>query len=273
MNVTLIADAQEFVFPLQSWLYFVITGLLSVAVPVGLVVVYKLRKKDAPLSAAFVGAGVFLVFAVVLETILHAIMLPLVRDNTLAYVVYAALAAGLFEETGRFIAYKTILRKKTAPETAVMYGLGHGGFEMLYILGATALSAIAVMAMCSSMGVQEFAELSANGSEEVKSAVLAQIQGYAECSVSTLFWVILERASALVLHTALSVVVFKSANQKGKLWLYPAAILLHAAMDVPAALYQRAVLPLWLCEMLIAAVAAAVAVFARIVCGKSKTAV
>lgn len=263
-------NVNEVVFSLQTWLYFIIAGLLSVAVPVCAIVIYKLRKKDAPLSAAFVGAGVFFVFAVILETILHTFVIPLVQGSTAAYVIYAALAAGLFEETGRFVAYKTILNKKTDRETAIMYGLGHGGFEMLYIIGASALSAIVILAMCSSMGAEQFAQMSANGSEEVKAAILAQVESYEKCTLVTLFWTLLERASALVLHTALSVVVFESARKKGKLWLFPAAILLHAAMDVPAALYQRAVLPLWLGEVLIVLVALAVAVFARIVCGKAR---
>ena len=58
---------------------------------------------------------------------------------------------------------------------------------------------------------------------------------------------------AICLHIALSVLVFQAVKRPGKRWLYPAAILLHAGMDVFAALYQRGVLSIWLSEGLMAA--------------------
>ena len=250
-------------FTSQAIAHFIIIGILSVVIPVGAVIFYKLRCREAPLSAAFTGAGVFFLFVVVLESLLHQAVTPLVQGNTVALVLYGALAAGLFEETGRFIAFKTILRKKTAPQTAIMYGLGHGGFEWLFICGTTALSALVIAAMCGSMGAESFAEATSQGSETIKAAVLAQIEGYTQVTLATTAWSLIERIIAMTLHTALSVLVFESAHTKGRLWLYPAAVLMHAAMDVPAVLCQRGLIPLWLCECLAAVVAAAAAVWAR----------
>lgn len=51
-----------------------------------------------------------------------------------------------------------------------------------------------------------------------------------------------ERISAMMIHIGLSMIMFAAVRQKGKLWLYPAAICLHALADVPAALYQCGVL-------------------------------
>ena len=68
-----------------------------------------------------------------------------------------------------------------------------------------------------------------------------------------------ERLVAICLHIALSVLVFQAVKRPGKRWLYPAAILLHAGMDVFAALYQRGVITLWTSE-------ACMAVFAALVC-------
>lgn len=47
---------------------------------------------------------------------------------------------------------------------------------------------------------------------------------------------------ALLIPIAASVTVFASVKMKGKKWLFPISILLHALMDVPAALYQRGVI-------------------------------
>lgn len=40
----------------------------------------------------------------------------------------AGLFPGLFEESGRFAAFKTLLKKRKNPETSISYGIGHGGF-------------------------------------------------------------------------------------------------------------------------------------------------
>ena len=47
-----------------------------------------------------------------------------------------------------------------------------------------------------------------------------------------------ERISAMMIHIGLSMLVFTAARSRKHFWLYPAAIVLHAIADVPAALYQ-----------------------------------
>jgi uncharacterized membrane protein YhfC len=53
-------------------------------------------------------------------------------SHTWLYAVLGALLAGLFEETGRFIAFKFLLKKRTDRKTAISYGIGHGGFEAIF---------------------------------------------------------------------------------------------------------------------------------------------
>jgi uncharacterized membrane protein YhfC len=52
----------------------------------------------------------------------------------------------------------------------------------------------------------------------------------------------LERLSAIMAHIGLSVLVFAAARKRGRFFLFPVAILLHAVLDVPAALYQQGLL-------------------------------
>jgi len=60
-------------------------------------------------------------------------------------------------------------------------------------------------------------------------------------------------------------------DRKDRWWLFPAAILLHAAADVPAALTQAGVLSgIVLVESIVAAEAAAIAAIAVLVCKKFK---
>jgi uncharacterized membrane protein YhfC len=52
----------------------------------------------------------------------------------------------------------------------------------------------------------------------------------------------LERVFAVTIHISLSVLVWYAASRKDKVWLYPAAVLLHAAANFPAALMQAGVI-------------------------------
>lgn len=45
------------------------------------------------------------------------------------------LIPGVFEETGRFVAFKTVLRRRKNRETSISHGIGHGGFEVMFIPG------------------------------------------------------------------------------------------------------------------------------------------
>ena len=90
-----------------------VSMLLSMGIPVGLLIYGKV-KKDAKFSSFFIGAGTFFVFAMVLEQILHMVVLggvPDIQNNIWMYGLYGAAAAAVFEETGRFVAMKFLMKK------------------------------------------------------------------------------------------------------------------------------------------------------------------
>lgn len=91
----------------------VISLLLSVGLPIFLgIFIYKKTKPWVP--AFFIGCGIFVGFAMILEQICHAIVLTVtgsvIRDNIWLYAIYGGLAAALFEECGRWIAMKFCLK-------------------------------------------------------------------------------------------------------------------------------------------------------------------
>ena len=68
----------------------------------------------------------------------------------------------------------------------------------------------------------------------------AQEAGVQTIGVGTLIIGIWERFSALVLHLGLSMMVWVAVRKGGKwLWLFPAAIALHAIVDAGAVLLQK----------------------------------
>ncbi len=219
-------------------------GIICLAVPIAALVIYKRKNKDVPVSAFFIGCGTFFLFALVLEQLLHTVMLPIVSGSILLYTVYGALAAGIFEETGRFIAFKTLLKKHTSPSTAIMYGLGHGGIEAIALVSLNMISYAFIGAAVNSMGLDAFVNLSSAGDSYTASMLRDQLTAIAAAPISSYVLSVLERVIAMTFHTAISVMVFESARIRKRIWLYPVCILIHALLDAPAALYQRGIISL-----------------------------
>lgn len=234
------------VFSDETIIAYAILGILCTAIPAAAALVYRFGFKKGKLTYTLLGAGMFFLFAMILESLLHQIMLPAVQCSTITYVVYGALAAGIFEETARFISFKLILKKHLSAETAISYGIGHGGFEAIMLCGISSLSIIAMAVSVNQLGAAEFIQSFSMGNEQVAEQLTQQLIGYSQATIGTALLGFAERIIAMALHISLSVIVMEAAMVKGRLWLYPAAIIIHALMDVPAALYQKGVLPLWL---------------------------
>ncbi|OLA12030.1 MAG: hypothetical protein BHW16_07335 [Coprococcus sp. CAG:131-related_45_246] len=133
-----------------SMVGMVISLLLSVGLPIFLCIfIYKKTKAWVP--AFFIGCGIFVGFAMILEQICHTIVLTVtgsvIRDNIWLYAIYGGLAAALFEECGRWIAMTFCLKKHLTRENALMYGAGHGGIEAFLILGMSSMSNLLTAAM------------------------------------------------------------------------------------------------------------------------------
>ena len=77
------------------------------------------------------------------------------------------------------------------------------------------------------------------------------------------FWAAgVERIAAMALHMALSILVWMAVSRRVHIWYYFAAVLLHAAANIPAALSQLGLLrSMWCIEGIILAVNAAVCLF------------
>ena len=211
-----------------------VAALLGFAVPVALAW-WLVRKYHLRWQTILIGAATFIVFALALEPILHQIVLKgphgaAIMGNIWYYALYGGLAAGVFEETGRFLAMKFLMKKE--PSTArpgVAYGVGHGGAEMLIVFGITMISNLAVSVMINA-GQADL--LTAKVPEEQLAQVQAQFAQLEALTPGTLLLGFWERISALVLQLGLSMMVWTAVRRGGKwLWLFPAAILLHALVD------------------------------------------
>ena len=220
--------------PTSSLVMIIINLILGFAIPVCLAW-WLVKKHNASLRTILIGAATFIVFALVLESIVHNIVLKgphgaAIQGNMLYYALYGGLMAGLFEETGRFLSMKYLLKKEpTTVKPALAYGIGHGGVEMIILFGFTMISLLTMAVMVKS-----------GQTDTLLSKVPADAQGQIQATITQLTdsgaedWLmgLWERISALLLHLSLSVLVWAAVRKGGKwLWLFPAAILLHALVD------------------------------------------
>ncbi len=219
-----------------------INALIGIVAPF-LLAWWVVKKFKSGLKSVLTGAGVFVVFALILESIVHQIVLkgphgPAIIGNTYYYALYGGLMAGLFEETGRFLSMKLILKKESpAAGTAISYGVGHGGIELLLLFGATMVSNITISAIINGGNLDG---LLATVPEANRAQVQTQLEGLQTLTTTALLYGLWERVSAIILQVGLSIIVWTAVRKGGKwLWLFPAAILLHALVDALAVIISK----------------------------------
>lgn len=228
----------------------------SFVIPIAFIIVWKLRTRKS-LVPVFVGASIFFVAANVLESIPHTLFLridsPISRfltGNPWAYALYGGVMAALFEETARYLAFKFFLAKYPGKETAVSYGLGHGGLECMIILG---IGHIQNYTYCQLINAGKMDDMikSLAGNESAVKTYQDLVKNLTELKVSTIMWGGVERLSALFLQVALSVMVYYAVKQAGKIKFLWIAMALHTLVDFVAAFYQAGVVPLFVVELCI----------------------
>jgi len=233
----------------------VITVILMIAIPVCFFLYWRRKHKEqTKIRWLIAGAIGFIVSARVLELGVHYFCIladnPVSRfmnGNAAAFVLYGITMAGVFEECGRHVILKYVMKKNRTRENAVMYGIGHGGIEILAVLLPSMILYLAV-AVLFSQGDTENALKALNITEETAAAALPSVQAAAAFDYAMMAMNVLERVFAMLLHIGLTVIVYYGVVNAGKIYL-PMAILLHMLMDTFPALYQRGLVPLWAVEV------------------------
>ncbi len=233
----------------------VITVILMFLMPVFFLIYWrKNHKQQTNFSWLIAGAVGFIVSARILELGIHMLCIVMdnpvsrfINSNTVAYVIYGITMAGVFEECGRFIVMKFIMKKNRTCENSIMYGIGHGGIEILAVLLPAIITYLAIAVLFSS-GSIENALSTLNITDETAAAALQSVQAAASFDYAMMAMNVIERLLAMFLHIGLSVIVYYGIVNDKKIYL-SVAIILHMLMDTFAALYQRSVVPLWTVEI------------------------
>jgi uncharacterized membrane protein YhfC len=232
----------------ETLVAIVIQFTLSIILPVVLLIIYK-RKWQIPWKAVMIGSFTFLLFSMVLKNLLQNYFLSmnqttsqLLLGTPILLVLFAALAAGIFEEVGRYISYRFLLKDHRERKDGIAFGIGHGGIEAVLVgaLGAFATLQIAIMINQGSLDNL----IAAQPALAQQKEVIINTPSYHFILAG------LERAAALGIQVALSILVLYGIRQR-KIAILILAILLHTGVDILAGLYQIDVLPLVVTEIII----------------------
>lgn len=176
--------------------------LVGLVLPVTLAIFLK-RKFGISLFIFFIGIATFTVTQILLRTPLlqvldvkTSIFKTGIFSKTAASVFFLSITAGIFEECGRYISFKYILKEEKSFLTPISFGLGHGGIEALIVL------------------IQGVILLITNPT----------LVG------NNLYFSIIERFFSLFLHISLSIIVFVGVKRNIKYSLIT-AILLHGLVN------------------------------------------
>ncbi|MBR2549321.1 MAG: YhfC family intramembrane metalloprotease [Clostridiales bacterium] len=249
----------------SSMVLMLLTAILGIALPLITAVIWC-KKKHEPFTTVLIGAATFLLFAIVIEKPLQALVIQLdspvsqfVNARPVLWAFIVGLFPGVFEETGRFVAFKTLLRKRKQRETGLSHGIGHGGFEAMFILGITYIEYF-VFALMLNQG--SFFELMIEPVKDTLTPdVVKQINGIVEqimtFSAGMLGLALVDRLIAVLYHIGASILVFYACKDKKKWWLYPLAVVIHTAIDSMAGLQLAGVINVsdWIFEIIFAVAA------------------
>lgn len=236
-----------------------LSAVLSLGVPVTCLIYFR-RKRKIFWKPVLFGILVFVVMVLILEGLLNSYILQLnpvtsnwFSDHPYMFAVYGGLAAGVFEEGGRFLAYSYLLKKYREWKDGLAYGIGHGGIEAV-IIGTLGSVQTLVFALLINSGDFETLLGTGNGA----------ISGLKDQLVNTSSFVFalsgFERIFAFVLQIALSLLVLYAVRHKRMIFLLY-AVLIHTGVNFVAGLSQAFGLNIFLVEGFLCIVAILALVF------------
>ncbi|KAA9028412.1 YhfC family intramembrane metalloprotease [Niallia endozanthoxylica] len=215
-------------------------------------ILFNKRRTGISIKPLIVGSVGFIVITQVLEKLLHLVVItqfPNYADHPVLFGIYGGLAAGIFEEVGRFILFTWLLKKYLDYKGGLSFGIGWGGIEAVVLALTMTLPNIIFSFMINSgtFDTAMAAQFPSDQISMIKETILSQNAAFYLLGVS-------ERFFALFLQIALSLFVLVAVIKKKKSYLIY-AILIHAAIDFPFVFIQTGhFTSLWVLEIYLAVI-------------------
>ncbi|NOU98066.1 YhfC family intramembrane metalloprotease [Paenibacillus sp. LMG 31456] len=228
----------------------IVQVILGIIIPLALVLYFR---KTSGISYRAIGVGilVFFIFSQVLEKGLHYYVLSVNKStvdlfkNPWLFAIYGGLAAGIFEEVGRWLGFSLLLKNRHERKDGISLGIGHGGIEAFLIAIVSGVQGIVFATMINAGKLEQ--SLGAGLPPEQ----VAQLKERLIHTAQSEFWLGgLERIPAIFMQIAFSLIVLYGVRYRKSMYLLY-AILLHALVDFAPAMYQAHFLSLWVAEIVI----------------------
>jgi len=225
--------------------FMVFSLVVSIGLPVGLAI-YLCVKKKASVVAVLVGVLGFLVSQVLIRIPLlkAASQMPWYQSmaaNLVVYALFLSFTAGLFEETARFLGFRFLLKNKLETKNALAYGVGHGGFEAIFLVGLSFINNLAISMMINNGTFDANVAPALGANAEVLKNQLINLP-------PSIFAVAgIERALTICAHIGMSLLVYYAVRYRKPVF-YLFALLAHTLLNFGAVLLARLPNGTWLSE-------------------------
>lgn len=200
--------------------------ITSLVLPLGILVFFLVRRR--PLTLAWLlGCLTFLVSQVLIRLPLLALLRSQLwysafeTFHPIPNILLLSFTAGIFEECGRWLMMRLAMKKRLGYADGIAFGIGHGGFEAIWLVGLNSLLALILQPI----------------------ALMAT-------PASGLWLTGAERLFAILAHMGLSLVVMKAVREKKALYLL-LAICLHGLFNFLPLLAGHFGAPGWAVEALL----------------------
>ncbi len=238
----------------------IVNIIICFGLPLGCILYLLIAKKRAFIPV-LVGMAVFVVFQLIIRIPLLQYVLPTMPWYTdmlhrpWLLGIFLGLTAGLFEEGGRYLGYRTLLKNHSRWIDGFAFGVGHGGIEAIILVG---LSNISSLALALSINSGQFDQLAAQLPADVAAQIVSQLTALQPLDA---YLGGIERIFAFTIQIALSLLVL-IAVRKLKLWVAGLAVLVHTLIDAPVVILPEVFgASIYQIEMFVAAVALLALVF------------
>lgn len=210
----------------------IFTLIICFAVPIGLVIYLYVKKRISILAVAIGALTFFLMQIMIRIPALQVFSETAIYFRLTAYPFWFALflgfTAALFEEGGRWLAFRFLMKGRLEHKNALAMGIGHGGIEAMALVGMIYLNYVVIAFMINNGSFQS--SIVPVVGESAANQILAVLTG----ANSTAFLLAgVERGLTLIIQIAFSMMVYFSVRYHRAVYFW-GAMLAHTVLDLLA---------------------------------------
>jgi uncharacterized membrane protein YhfC len=227
----------------DTWLVpcYVVSIAIQLLFPLALAIWVRRRHPHGRWRFFGLGAAVFFVSQILtriplMQLAQYFLRHALKRSKGLlvGWIAFGAVTAGLFEEVGRYLGFRWLWGSHARDwESALMYGVGHGGLESMLLTGGLSILGLVNVLLLSRMDLTKL-PLNATQLEQARAqqAIIFRTPGWTPLMSAV------ERVFAIAVQVSMSVLVLQCFVRESLRWLW-VAVGYHAMVDfVPVVLAQ-----------------------------------